>query len=905
MALTTGTRIGSYEVIAPLGAGGMGEVYRAHDSRLDRAVAMKVLPEAWALDPERTARLEREAKILASLNHPHIAAVYGFEEAAGRHVLVMELVEGETLADRLARGPMAVDDALKVAHQIADALEAAHEKGIIHRDLKPANVKITPEDRVKVLDFGLARLQEREDATTSPNVTHSPTLSLLATQAGVILGTAGYMSPEQAKGAVADHRSDLFSFGVVLYEMLTGRQAFHAETAAETMAAVLMREPELGLLPAGLNPRITELLRRCLEKNPRRRWQAAGDLRAEIEAVTAAPRTVPVQAGIADTARPRWRRVIPFAATAVVSALLAGGFARWTATPSTRSAVVRFSIPLVDGPQVGNAAFRLLAISPDGARVVYVTDNRLWSRELSDAEARSIPGTENLLIADPAFSPDGQSVVFVSATERVLKRIGINGGPAITLAPVEVPFSVGWSHDGVLYTQSAGIMRISPDGGTPETILTLGPNERAHGPQMLPDGRTLLFTLIKGAGPDAWQKAEVVAQSGSGSRTTLIAGANARYLSSGHLVFARGGVLFAVSIDISRLQVTGVPVALIEGVGQSPNGGASFDVSDTGSLVYRPGPSTLSSTWQSSELASVDEGGRVDALKVTPGPYESPRISPDGKRLAFGSDDRREAIIWIYDLNAATSPRRLTFRGNNRFPVWSADSRSVTFQSDRDGDPAIFRQSADVSGDDAERLTTPARGTAHVPESWSRQDDLLFSVVESAAATLWTFSLRDRKAAQLGDVRSVTPLNAEFSPDGRWIAYTLRGGAALTTIYVEPFPATGQKLLVSRPEDVGHHPLWSPDGNTLFYVPGAQPVAGVQVVRQPGLLAFGDPQTWPGKLPNVNPFGAPRNFDVLPDGKRFIFTRPIAPTQTGAGGPSIHVAVNWLEEMRARAAAAR
>ena len=880
----------------------MGEVYRAHDSKLGRAVAIKVLPEAWAFDPERLARFEREARVLASLNHPHIAALYGFEEAAGRHLLVMELVEGETLADRLARGPMPVVETLDVAHQIAEALESAHEKGIIHRDLKPANVKITPEDRVKVLDFGLARLPETDNAASPATVANSPTLSVLATQAGVIIGTAGYMSPEQAKGAVADHRSDVFSFGAVLYEMLTGRRAFHADTPAETMAAVLMREPDFGSLPSNLNPRIIDLLRRCLDKHPRRRWQAAGDLRAEIEAVRTAPTAAAVESRSAAAPKPLWRRAIPIAATAVLSAAVAGGVVWWNIPAAVRPTIVRFSIPLNEGDAFANTSTRPMAISPDGTRVVYASNGRLYSRELSKAQATPVPGTDQMVIAEPLFSPDSRSLVFVSVADRVLKRIAIGGGPPVTLGPVEVPFSLGWVENAILVAQSAGIMQIPDGGGKPETIVRLEAGQIAHGPQLLPDGKTLLFTLRRGSDQNSWDTAEIVAHSlESGSRKIIKQGAgNGRYLTTGHVVYSQGGVLFAQPFDVTRLELSGTASPVLEGVSRSPTGGAQFDISETGSLVYIEGPATLSSTRQLSDLVILDERGGADALKVPPGLHESPRISPDGTRVAFGSSEGPNADIWIYDLDAVTTPRKLTFGSNNRYPIWSADGRYVLFQSDRGGDLAIFRQLADVSGASAERLTKPSKGAAHIPESWSKKDGLfLFSEVSGGVATLWTYSLRDGAATQIGDVRSSAPLNAEFSPDGRWIAYTIRGGSALTTIFVAPFPATGAKT--SIPGELAHHPMWSPDGRSLFFVPGAQSVVAVSLTKQPA-IGFGSPRTWPGKLPNITPFGAPRNYDVLPDGKRFVYTRPNLGGQAQEGGnvAQIRVVVNWAEEFRER-----
>jgi len=871
----------------------MGDVWRARDTKLGREVALKVLPDAFALDADRSARFEREAKVLASLSHPHIAALFGFEEAAGRHYLVMELVEGETIADRLRRGPMAVDSALEVARDIADALEAAHEKGIVHRDLKPANLKITPDDRVKVLDFGLARLRDEPSDALRPNLSQSPTLSLLATQAGVILGTAAYMSPEQAKGSAADHRSDVFSFGAVLYEMLTGRQAFHADTPAEMMAAVLMREPDFSALPVQLNPRVVELLRRCLDKVPKRRWQAAGDLRAEIEAILAAP---PPSSSIVGTraTQPLWQRVLPLAITAIVSAAVVGAIVWGAARPSIRPGpVVRFSIPLPEGQ--ATQALRTIAVSPDGTRLVHVANGRLYLRELSQTESKPIAGSDQIANGvEPVFSPDGQSVAFASVIDRTLKRVPVTGGVGLSLCPIDPRISLSWDRDAILFSQPAGIMRVQANGGNPETLVGAASGERLYGPQMLPDGETLLFTRAKGNSADAWDSADIIAQTlKSGERRTILrGGSDARYLSSGHLVYAVRGVLYAVAFDPTRLVATGAPVPVVVGVRRVPGGvtgSAHYSVSESGVLAYTPGPP--SAAQGDSSLAWIDEKGVVDVLKLPGGPYESPRISPDGTRMVFGRDDGKEANVWVYALDGSSAERRLTFGGRNRIPVWSGDGRRVAFQSDRDGDLAIWWQAADVSGAGAERLTKPEPGTAHIPESWSRTDDLLsFSAVQGTT-TLWTLSLRDRKASQFGNVRSPSPLNSEFSPDGKWIAYTLREG--VIAVFVEPFPATGDKVQISKVEENAHHSLWSRDGKTLFYIPGAEPLVGVTIATRP--FSVGNPR--PTKLPNNNPVGAPRNFDIAADGQRFIFT-----TGQGSGtyAPQVQVVVNWFEELKAR-----
>ena len=506
MALTAGTRLGQYEILAPLGAGGMGEVYRGRDTKLDREVALKILPDAFTNDPERVARFRREAQVLAALNHPHIAAIYGLDEANGSQFLVLELVDGESLDARLARGPIPVDESLEIARQIAEALEAAHEKGIIHRDLKPANVALTGDGQVKVLDFGLAKLGvtdkagatgavRPDGALDSPTIT-SPTMM---TAVGMILGTAAYMSPEQAKGLTADKRSDAWAFGCVLYEMLTGKRAFAAEDVSDTLAAVLRGEADWTALPAHVSPATRLLLQRCLEKDRKKRIADISIARFLINE----PAIVTLDAGVAPApSKPLWRRAIPFTATAVFAAALVAGVA-WTLRPSsTPLTISRFTIPLPEGQVFTNDGRHVLAISPDGTRIVYVANVRLHLRSMSDLEATPIPGTESRQgVLNPVFSPDGGSVAFWVADDRMIKRIAINGGAAVNICPAERPSGIAWDASGILFGQGRdGIKRVAAAGGEPETLVRVSDGEIAHGPQMLPDGRSVLFTVATGSG---------------------------------------------------------------------------------------------------------------------------------------------------------------------------------------------------------------------------------------------------------------------------------------------------------------------------------------------------------------------------------------------------------------------
>jgi serine/threonine-protein kinase len=921
VSLIPGTRLGGYEILAALGAGGMGEVYRAHDTKLSRDVALKILPESFIHDPDRVARFRREAQVLASLNHPHIAAIYGLEEANGSQFLVLELVEGGTLADRLKSGPLAVEEVLTVARQITEALEAAHEKGIIHRDLKPANIAFTSDNQVKVLDFGLAKAIEAE--ATGANVTHSPTLSVMATQAGVILGTAAYMSPEQAKGLPADHRSDVFSFGVVLYEMLTGRQPFAGETAPEILASVLIREADLSVLPPTVTSRLNDLLKRCLDKNPKKRWQATGDLRAEIEAIAASPRDG--AARIVLQKPPLWRRVMPVAVAVIINTGICATVAwrLWPTAPPT-PIVARAVFTLPEGQNFTNTGRQAIAISPDGQRLAYVANTRLYLRSLSELEAREIPGTgppEGEVVTSPTFSPDGQSLVFYSGTGGGpeagtggnLKRIAVTGGAAVVVCQANNPYGVSWTGDHVIFGQGArGIMRVPAGGGKPELLVGVKEGERAHGPQLLPDGDAVLFTLGTANPEDSWDKAHLVVQQlRSGDRKTILeGGSDARYLPSGHLVYALGGVLLAVPFDLRRLEVKGGPVPVVEGVRRmvtgrtrlgANSGTAHFSVSNTGSLVYIPGPNLMTNSLFV-EIAQFDRKGTIQPLKIASGRLGNPRVSPDGKRLAYDTADGREAMIWIYDLSGTSEPRRLTVGGNNRFPVWSADGQHVAYQSDREGDLAIWWQRADGTGG-AERLTKPDKGASHTPESWSPgRNTFLFRVTAATRrTTLWTFSVNDQKAEPFGSVESDNPTNAVFSPNGRWVAY-FSDASGRPALWMQPFPANADKYQISADGD-SHFPLWSSDGKELFYAPG--PGLGIvsrRITTEPN-VAIGSPVRIPiaDSMLSASP-AFHRPFDVAPNGAIVGTAFPSSiPVRTNPSDPpQIQIVLNWFEELKAR-----
>jgi serine/threonine protein kinase len=906
LALTPGTRLGPYEIVSALGAGGMGEVFRARDTTLHRDVAIKVLPDSFASDPERLARFTREAQTLASLNHPNIAIIHGLEQAGDVHALVMELVAGEDLSQRIARGAIPIDEALPIAKQIAEALEAAHEQGIIHRDLKPANIKVRPDGTVKVLDFGLAKAL---DPAPTSDLSQSPTITTpAATRLGVIMGTAAYMSPEQAKGKPLDKRTDIWAFGCVLYEMLTGKRAFEGEDVSDTLANVLKTEPDWTALPALMPTPITRLLRRSVEKDRKRRLDSAADARLELDEALTAPSAAEVAAAPPATVpRPLWRRALPVVAAAVVASAIAGAAAWMLRPPAPSSPVTRFALALGEGQQFTVANNQSLAVSPDGTRLVYVANFQLYLRSMSDLEARPIiPGTQQTGSSPltPVFSPDGQSIAFVSQTDRAVKKVAVSGGAAVTICPVDETRVLGmtWGNAGIVFGQNKGILRVSSNGGQPEVLVSVKDGEVIYGPQVLPGGEWLLFTLATAATADGWDKAQIVVQSlKSSERKTLVSGgSDGRYLPTGHLVYALGGVLFAVPFDLPRLAVTGGPVPVVEGVkrSQGTTGTAHFSVSSTGSLVFVPGPASTSSAL--SDVALVDRNGTVQPLKLPPGRYEYPRLSPDGKRIAFGTDDGKDAIVWIYDVAGASSARRLTLGGRNRVPVWSADGEHVAFQSDRDGDLGLFWQRADGTTP-AERLTKPDKDTAHVPESWSPDGKtLLFSVAKGSSYAVAALSLTDKKVTPVGGIQSAFPPSATVSPDGRWVAYSATApGANFGSLFVQPFPTTGATYPISK--GFGFHPTWSPDGKELFYFAGvgAGQFVAVSVTTRP-TFTFGNP------VPVPRPFvergsGFERNNDITLDGKRFLGVVAAGQTASGApAAPQIQVVLNWFEELKAR-----
>jgi Tol biopolymer transport system component len=884
-----GRQLGSYKVLSLLGAGGMGEVYQAHDTKLGRKVAIKILPSAFVHDPERLSRFEREARVLAALNHPNIATIHGLEESGGVHYLVMELVPGETLAERITRGALPIEEALKIGGQIAEALEAAHEKGVIHRDLKPPNVKVTPEGRVKVLDFGLAKAFAGDGGE---DLSLGPTLTAAGTEEGRILGTPAYMSPEQARGKPVDKRADIWAFGCLIYELLTGRPTFRGETLSDTLAAVLGQEPDWHALPAETPAQVRDLLRRCLQKDPRERLHDIADARIEIEETLTAPATV---VPIASTATPGlgWRHRIPWAIAFVVGAVLVTTvvwFFKRT-PPTVQQPVSRFVITLPAGQQLaGLDDGPAVALSADGTHLAYVAQQggiqQLYLRSLDGLETKPIPNTEGAV--NPFFSPDGQWLGFIAGGK--LKKVSINGGAALTLEDAVATGGASWSSRGMISfapSLSSVPLQMSDGEGAPKALTRLEKGEVSHRwPAFLPDGNEVLFAV--GTSISNWTNAWVAVQSvGTDKRRNLIQGGmQPRYAPSGHLVYAQGGRLMAAPFDPQRLEVTGAAVPVVDGVHQSPYyGDAQYSLSTTGSLVYVP--AALRATQRT--LVWVSRDGAEKPLPAPERAYRNPALSPDGLRVAVESTEPEDQI-WLYDLSRQTLTP-FTFRASgNAAPVWTPDGKRIAFLSYKDGPPNLFWELADGSGG-LEQLTTSEY--SQIPKSWS-PDGQLLAFTQAGVTTgldIWVLRLGDRKAQPFLQ----TPANEsvpQFSPDGHWLAY-VSDESGRPEIYVLPYPGPGGKWQIST--EGGKEPVWNRNGRELFYRSGSKMMA-VEIVTHPSFVAGKPRMLFEGPYlatPLTSPY-----YDVAPDGQHFLMLKPTEQAQ--AAPTQINVVLNWFEELKRR-----
>ena len=922
-ALAAGRRVGPYEIVATLGAGGMGEVYRARDTKLHRDVALKVLPERFALDPDRSARFTREAHLLASLNHPNIAAIYGLEESspstssgqAAITALVLELVDGPTLADRIALGPLSVGEALPIARQIAEALDAAHEKGIVHRDLKPANIKIARDGVVKVLDFGLAKVWDGGPASDLA----AAKLTVTALDDQTVLGTPAYMSPEQARGQSLDRRTDIWSFGCVLYEMLTGRAPFDGGTTSDILAAILEREPDLTVLPGASPPPIRRLLRRCFEKDRTRRLADMADARLDIDDALAGSDT---DAAVALSAS-RTRARVTWASLLLLVGLAAAAMVAWATRPvSTPPETTRTILSVAPTGEASGAnpleqraggarpTRTAMALSPDGRTLVFGAiwggGQQLYARAMDQLGAIPISGTSGG--SSPFFSPDGRWVGFFAGGE--LRKVPLDGGPAVTLCKAAEIYGASWGDDRtiVFATQrNGGLWRVPDAGGTPEALTTPQPGEYSHRlPHMLPGSRAVIFTILKG--PTQWNDTQIVVRSlDTGRQTVLVTGgADGRYVSTGHLVYVRLGTLMAVPFDPGRLAVSGGATGMIDGVMQAADRNAGyvfnslagqFTVSDTGALVYLTGGTVAAADRL---LAWVDRHGKSQALTTPPRPYSAPRLSPDGQRAAVHTLDPPQ--VWIVDIaRGALSPVTVD-RQNDQGVFAPPDGKRIAFRSYADGSEGnLYVKAADGSGE-GERLTTSAR--SQTPSSWS-PDGTTLAYVEEGDSTglfqfdIWLLSIRDRTTRPL--IRTAAnEMTPEFSPDGKWLAYVSNNEGGRHDVYVQPYPGPGERHLIST--NGGEQPVWSRDGRELFYVQnggynfrGVVPtLMSVKVETAPAFRA-GTPELVFENAALLQVWG--RGYDVAPDGQRFLLAlNTEAPTNLT---PAQMILVqHWFEELK-------
>jgi serine/threonine-protein kinase len=887
----------------------MGEVYRATDTKLKRQVAIKILPSLLATDPGRVARFQREAELLASLNHPNIAAIYGLEDADGVHALVMELVEGDDLTERIA-GPVPVDEVLLLAKQIADALEEAHERGIIHRDLKPANIKVRPDGTVKILDFGLAKLLEA-NGSTGPNAfrgPQSPTITSPAVMTGVgtILGTAAYMAPEQAKGRAADKRADIWAFGVVLFEMLTGERLFTGETVSDTLASVLKTEPDWGALPAAVPSRLRRLLRLCLDKDPKRRLRDIGDARVQIEnLLTGAPEETDAAAMAGKGSV--WQRALSWTLIAALGAALAAVFLLWEPRrQASRPAALRLSAELGSDASLTFGAGNAMTLSPDGDVLAFVAQPsggvsapRLYVRRLTEPQATALPGTDDA--ETPFFSPDGHWIAFFAGGK--LKKVAVAGGAVVTLCDAPLPRGGAWGDDGMIVflpDRLGSLVRVSSAGGRPEPLKAVSEGEvTQRWPQVLPDGKGVLFTGNTLAN-DAYNDASLVVQAlPTGARTVVQRGGYyGRYVPSGHLTYLHDGTLFAAPFDLDRLVVTGPPVPVVEGVMSNVDtGGAQLAVSAGGTMVYLPGPSLGGGI----PIHWMDHAGTMSPLRATRANWWNLRFAPDGSRLALQITDRQDDI-WIYEWARDTLTRLTSHPAADTNPVWTPDGRRLVFASTR-ADKAtanLYWQRADGTGD-PQRLT--ASTNSQQPGSWhpsgkflaftelnpGTNADLMILPIEGDEASGW----KPGKPTVFSNTPS-SEREPMFSPDGRWIAY-VSNEAGRDEVYVRPFPGPGGKWQIST--SGAGTPTWSQTKRELFYGTTSTPYAQIMVApftAEGASFRAEKPRLWSegGHL-----FRGPnRMFDLHPDGTRFAIAAPYL-SQSDTKN-HVTVITNFFEELR-------
>jgi eukaryotic-like serine/threonine-protein kinase len=894
-----GQTLSHYLITTKLGAGGMGEVYRARDTRLDREVAIKVLPASFANDEDSLRRFEQEARATSALNHPNILTIYDIGSHEGSPFIVAELLEGEELRQLLIDGPLPQRKAIDIAQQIASGLAAAHEKGITHRDLKPENLFVTMDGRIKILDFGLAKLRRQPSDHAGSGVA---TLKAI-TDPGVVMGTVGYMSPEQVRGLEADHRSDIFSFGVILYEMLTGRRAFLRETIAETMTAILKEEPEeVTEINIKVPPQLERIVNRCLEKKPERRFQSTSDLCFAIEALStpSGARLETSTAIPANTASTPVNRMLNNARVAwIVAAFLLLGLvvALWSGMrrldrTETKSAIVRYEIQAPTRTAMSLTRWPSIALSPDGSTLAFVASadgiNRLYLRNRNEDEVRLLPGTDGA--HDPVFSPDGKWIAFISDFQ--IKKASVDG-PVTTVLKVNDARGMSWlSEDTLIFSDGAdtALVQVSANGGEPKQISKLDQSkkERTHRwPQVLPGAKAVLFTVGTLDSPDDYERASIEAVLlATGERRVILQGASmARYVPSGHLVLARGGALYAVGFDAATLQTVGTPAPILQGVaGDQTTGAVHFDVAADGTLAYIPGGSGA----YQRRLVWADRSGNLQPLNLPPGQYNDIRISPDGSRVLMLLGSSGSGDVWVYDFARAT-PTRLTFNSVNASPAWFADGNSILYSEIQNSgnNTTVLRKPADGSRD-AEAVATFA-DTAYVKAiAKDGTAAILDSQINTYRADIIRLALG--QGTQVSGVVN-TPFNdyaAALSVDGRWLAYQSNEGVR-PEIYVRDLSGSGGRWQIST--EGGEEPHWSADGRELYYRNNDQ-FMSVAVETRTAFQA-GTPRRLFNGIYNLRS-NSGVSYDVDPKGGRFLMIRPAEDITA----PQVRVVVNWDHELR-------